>query len=306
MSAIIEGAACRVKDKNNHWVSATVTRTQRGQVQVRTATGHCLWRDSQQVKHKLILTESEDVEDSSSSDSEEERKRVALAEPKTKHVHFSPDDEDEEMDGQSNSPDGYRQRSKSTAIEQHEDDDIYDQLREEWTVGSIVEIWSETAKKWVVAQIEQVLEFEQFAEPTLIVLYMIENPDGAITTIKKGVLFSSEALRPHVNRLYGNDEDTQILIQERDLLMQKNQELSETNDEFLLTIDHQSQKMEQLQEIFMNVSAEEEHLEKENLRFKSIIEEQKEIINALEVELNLAEELEDSEDEFSVSFNVDE
>lgn len=302
MSAIEEGASVRVRDKNNHFVSGTVCKFKKGKVQVRTDTGHCLWIDAVEVKHRIKLLTSSDDEDSSSSDSEEERKRVALAEgtiPEddllTKHVHFSPDDEDEET-GSAHDPDGYRQRSKSTAIEQYEDDDMYDQNREEWTVGSIVEIWSETAQKWVVSQIEQVVEFPKFPEPTLVVLYKIENPDGAITTIKKGVLLSSEALRPHVNRFI-DDEDTQLLIQERDLLETKNHELSETNDEFLLTIDHQAQTMEQLQQIFKEVLAEKELLEKENVHFKSLIEEQKEIINTLELELNLEEESEDEEEE---------
>ena len=83
-SAIEEGASVRVRDKNNHFVSGTVCKfSKKGQIQVRTDTGHCLWIDIADVKHRIKLLTSSDDEDSSSSDSEEERKRVALAEVKT-------------------------------------------------------------------------------------------------------------------------------------------------------------------------------------------------------------------------------
>jgi hypothetical protein len=82
-SAIEEGASVRVRDKNNHFVSGTVCRFKKGHIQVRTDTGHSLWIEATEVKHRIKLLTSSYDEDSSSSDSEEERKRVALAEVKT-------------------------------------------------------------------------------------------------------------------------------------------------------------------------------------------------------------------------------
>lgn len=253
----------------------------KGKVQVKTIDGRSRWLEPRDVKEKLTLVyENEDEEDSSTDTSEDQGQKNLGGED------FDAESSDEDID--------YRQRSKSTYIGDGDREDVYTQLREEWDVGSIVETWSEGCSRWVVGQIIAFETVDGYQEETCIVLYRIENEDGSITTISKRVLVSSHNIRPFVNKLSGTQESGDQLKTEHEYLLQKTQELQETNDEFLLTIDHQSQTMEQLQSICQEMTEEKEELQEQIVDLESTIHQQSEIIESLMAQMQEESDGDDS------------
>jgi len=261
MSTFAVGTQCRLNE-NGKFTECTVVKAARGQVQIKTRDNRTRWLDPQEVKDHLKPIMMDDEEDSSTSSSGDA--------VQTKGGSTSEDDEK-------------RLRANSTYVREDDDaEDVYTQLRDEWTVGSLVEIWSDSGSRWVVAQIMKFEKVEGYDEETVIVLYRIENEDGSITTISKRVLITSQHLRPFVNK--SNDpSDVSAQIQE----------LRVINDEFLLTIDHQSETMAQLQKICGELQKEKEDQEVTITDLEATIAKQSKII------AQLMASLEDNEDLFS-------
>lgn len=290
MSDIQIGSKVRVLDNTHHvWVQGHVQKTTKGQVKVLMTDGRSVWIDTSEVKDRLHVLGDPAMEDSSSSDSENERERLMEAQ-KNARINYGGDQ-------------SYRNRSKSTMVATHNgndlDEDVYQQLRDEWQVHSIVETWSDTGQKWVISQIAHIEKLDEFPEETVLVLYRIENEDGSITTISKRVLISSPTLRPFVNRLHDNNSMRREIEEQNLFLREKNEELTITNDEFLLTIDHQAQTMEQIQSICESVQIEKDELDEECAELYAQIEEKNMVIARLR-------ELLEGNDDYSSDGSADE
>jgi len=238
------GTQCRLNE-NGKFTDCIVIKAARGQVQIRLRDKRTRWLDPQEVKEYLRPIDTDDEEDSSTTS--------------------------DDGTTQASSHEDKRLRANSTYVREADAaEDVYTQLREEWTVGSLVEIWSDSGARWVVAQIMKFEKVEGYDEETVIVLYRIENDDGSITTISKRVLITSQHLRPFVNK--PNDpSDINAEIQE----------LRVINDEFLLTIDHQSETMAQLQKICGELQKEKEDQEATILDLEATISKQSKIIAQL-------------------------
>jgi len=261
------------------WADGTVVKiNNHGRVQIKLQNGQLTWLESTQVKEKLRTRQPEEDEDGDSttdSESGESDDRQDLAQART---HLGAPQQHPKK----------RDRSVSTAVnnssEGNREVDIYLQLKQQWNIGSIIEVWSETQKKYVVAQIHEIEEMQDDVNETILVLrYLVENEDGSITTLRKKVFLSSDSIRPFVNR--SAEEDLDELREERDILFQKVAELSEANDEFLLTIDHQSQTMEQLQLICEDLGSEKDDLNRQVEDLGDTINTQEQLIQDLQEQL---------------------
>lgn len=280
MSTFSVGSSCRLNE-NGKFAECTVIKSARGQVQIRLRDGRTRWLDPLEVKGNLRPMEVDDEEDSSTSSSNDvgRAKQATLGEEPgfqiitpggTEHEDANSDDDEKRL------------RANSTYVREADDaEDVYTQLRDEWTVGSLVEIWSDSGSRWVVAQIMKFEKVEGYDEETVIVLYRIENDDGSITTISKRVLITSQHLRPFVNKPNDPSDYAQM------------QELRVINDEFLLTIDHQSETMAQLQKICGELQKENEEKEATCQDLEATIGKQSKII------AQLMASLEDNEDMMS-------
>lgn len=256
MASYSVGTQCRLNE-NGKFTDCVVVKAARGQVQIKLMDGRTRWLDPHEVKQHLRPMEIDDEEDSSTSSSgDDDRGTKATS-----------SDEDKRL------------RANSTYVREADDaEDVYTQLRDEWTVGSLVEIWSDSGSRWVVAQIMKFEKVEGYDEETVIVLYRIENDDGSITTISKRVLITSQHLRPFVNKPSDpSDIDAQL------------QELRVINDEFLLTIDHQSETMAQLQNICGELQKEKEDQEATIMDLEKTIAKQSQIIAQLMASLEAGE-----------------
>jgi len=249
MSSYSVGTQCRLNE-NGKFTDCVVAKAARGQVQIQLRDGRTRWLDPHEVKQHLRPMETDDEEDSSTSSSGDDNQGSKAT---------SSTDEDKRL------------RANSTYVREADDaEDVYTQLRDEWTVGSLVEIWSDSGSRWVVAQIMKFEKVEGYDEETVIVLYRIENDDGSITTISKRVLITSQHLRPFVNKPNDpSDINAQL------------QELRVINDEFLLTIDHQSETMAQLQKICGELQKEKEDQEATIMDLEKTIAKQSKIIAQL-------------------------
>jgi len=279
MSTFTVGTQCRLNE-NGKWVECRVTKAARGQVQIRYANGRMRWLDSSEVKKSLTTVAVDDEEDSSTSSSDEG------GAPKKS---TSSDDEKRLRANKSVGADFLNDMMKdmsSTYVREADDaEDVYTQLRDEWAVGSLVEIWSDSGSRWVVAQIMKFEKVKGYDEETVIVLYRIENADGSITTISKRVLITSQHLRPFVNKP-SDPSDVNARIQELQVI----------NDEFLLTIDHQSETMAQLQTICGELQREKEDQEATIADLEATINKQSKIIAQLMASLEDNEDVSEASD----------
>jgi len=272
MATLEIGSQCVLED-NGRYVNCTVEQIRKGTVQVRLENGNGRWLDLQDVKQQLKVRDEDEDEDSSTSSSDNEDVKGNQT-----STDISDGDSSDDVDER-------RQRANSTYVNTHEEaDSIYQQLREDRAIGSLVETWSEGSSKWVVGQIMNFEKLDGYAEKTVILLYRIENDDGSITTISKRVLITSKYLRPFVNKL--QSEDISAVRNERDFFEMKVAELSETNDEFLLTIDHQSATMEQLQKICAELQKEKEEQEATISDLEATISKQSALISQLMASMN--------------------
>jgi len=263
MSSFAVGTPCRLNE-NGKLVECVVIKNSRGQLQIRSRDGRTRWLDQKEVKNFLRPLNLEDDDDSSTSSA----------------------DDDDRGRMQTSSDDEKRLRANSTYVREADDaEDVYTQLRDEWDVGSLVEIWSDSGSRWVVAQIMKFENVEGYDEETVIVLYRVENDDGSITTISKRVLITSQHLRPFVNKPdVPADVNAEL------------QELRVINDEFLLTIDHQSETMAQLQKICGELQREKDEQEATISDLENTIAKQSKIIAQLMASIEDNEMLSDVSD----------
>lgn len=263
MSSFAVGTPCRLNE-NGKLVECVVIKNSRGQLQIRSRDGRTRWLDQKEVKTFLRPLNLEDDDDSSTSSA----------------------DDDDRGRMQTSSDDEKRLRANSTYVREADDaEDVYTQLRDEWDVGSLVEIWSDSGSRWVVAQIMKFENVEGYDEETVIVLYRVENDDGSITTISKRVLITSQHLRPFVNKPdVPADVNAEL------------QELRVINDEFLLTIDHQSETMAQLQKICGELQREKDEQEATISDLENTIAKQSKIIAQLMASIEDNEMLSDVSD----------
>jgi len=281
------GDLIRYNVRGAHWVDGSVIKLKLGRVQIRLQNGTLMWIESSQVKEKLRTRAAEDEEDgdsttdSESADSSDDHQLAQQNMMNNQaHTHLGVG-----LTNKYHHNTKKRDRSVSTAVNNSgENKDVYDQLKDQWTIGSIVECWSETGKKYVVAKIHEIEELQDDVNETILILrYLVENEDESITTLRKKVFASSDSIRPFVNK--SAEEDLDELREERDILFQKVSELSEVNDEFLLTIDHQSQTMEQLQIICEDLNKEKDDLNEDRTELSETINTQQKLILDLQEQI---------------------
>jgi len=293
MSSFAVGTSCRLNE-NGKLVECVVIKNARGQLQIRSRDGRTRWLDQKEVKNFLRPLNLEDDDDSSTVSSDDgDRARMQTSptpkgpdEPK----FVTPDGMDGVEYGDADSSDDEKRlRANSTYVREADDaEDVYTQLRDEWGVGSLVEIWSDSGSRWVVAQIMKFENVDGYDEETVIVLYRVENEDGSITTISKRVLITSQHLRPFVNKPdVPADVNAEL------------QELRVINDEFLLTIDHQSETMSQLQKICGELQKEKDEQEATILDLENTIAKQSNLIAQLMASIEDNEMLSETDSEGS-------
>jgi len=309
MSSFAVGTSCRLNE-NGKLVECVVIKNARGQLQIRSRDGRTRWLDQKEVKNFLRPLNLEDDDDSSTVSSDDgDRARMQTGGAFLEEMSPTPKGPDEPkfvtpdgMDGveygdADSSDDEKRLRAnssnrpslnnfRSTYVREADDaEDVYTQLRDEWGVGSLVEIWSDSGSRWVVAQIMKFENVDGYDEETVIVLYRVENEDGSITTISKRVLITSQHLRPFVNKPdVPADVNAEL------------QELRVINDEFLLTIDHQSETMAQLQKICGELQKEKDEQEATILDLENTIAKQSNLIAQLMASIEDNEMLSDVSD----------
>jgi len=277
MSSFAVGTSCRLNE-NGKLVECVVIKNARGQLQIRSRDGRTRWLDQKEVKNFLRPLNLEDDDDSSTVSSDDgDRARMQTS-------------SDDEKRLRANSPNRPSLNNfRSTYVREADDaEDVYTQLRDEWGVGSLVEIWSDSGSRWVVAQIMKFENVDGYDEETVIVLYRVENEDGSITTISKRVLITSQHLRPFVNKPdVPADVNAEL------------QELRVINDEFLLTIDHQSETMSQLQKICGELQKEKDEQEATILDLENTIAKQSNLIAQLMASIEDNEMLSETDSEGS-------
>lgn len=292
MSSFAVGTPCRLNE-NGKLVECVVIKNSRGQLQIRSRDGRTRWLDQKEVKNFLRPLNLEDDDDSSTSSADDDDRGRMQTEtsPTPKGPEEPKFATTDGMDGveygdADSSDDEKRLRANSTYVREADDaEDVYTQLRDEWDVGSLVEIWSDSGSRWVVAQIMKFENVEGYDEETVIVLYRVENDDGSITTISKRVLITSQHLRPFVNKPdVPADVNAEL------------QELRVINDEFLLTIDHQSETMAQLQKICGELQREKDEQEATISDLENTIAKQSKIIAQLMASIEDNEMLSDVSD----------
>jgi len=290
MSSFAVGTPCRLNE-NGKLVECVVIKNSRGQLQIRSRDGRTRWLDQKEVKNFLKPLSLEDDDDSSTSSADDDdRGRMQTPdEPKLEPMdgveYGDADSSDDEKRLRANNVPGLSNFASTYVREADDAEDVYTQLRDEWDVGSLVEIWSDSGSRWVVAQIMKFENVEGYDEETVIVLYRVENDDGSITTISKRVLITSQHLRPFVNKPdVPADVNAEL------------QELRVINDEFLLTIDHQSETMSQLQKICGELQREKDEQEATISDLESTIAKQSKIIAQLMASIEDNEMLSDRSD----------
>lgn len=285
MSTFGVGSHCRLFE-NGAFKECQVVKSARGQLQIKLRDGRTRWLDPLEVKEHLKPMETDDEEDSSTQSSSG-GENVPQMSAVNVSIAFGSEDDEKRLRANLKPLPKMQQFSSTYVAEGDDAEDVYTQLRDDWNVGSLVEIWSDSGSRWVVAQIMKFEKVEGYDEDTVIVLYRIENEDGSITTISKRVLITSQHLRPFVNKPNDpSDVNAQM------------QELRVINDEFLLTIDHQSETMAQLQKICGELQREKEDQEATILDLEATIAKQSKIIAQLMASLenqDLESDVSDSE-----------
>jgi len=248
---------CRYWDKKTKkWLAGVVKDLSRAKIKVQiTNTNEVKWVAPEEVSKQLVAVNKEEDESSSEETGSDERLRVA----------------------KNYTAEGSR-RSRALSMQIAEEPDAPEE--DPFEEGSLVEIWSDSTQKFVVAVVTSVQQLEELDSKLLVVMYKVEQ-DGVVTTLSKAITAdkadNSKTIRPFVNKQHTQDEIEELKI-DRDLQRMKVNELNETNDEFLLTIDYQTRAMSQLQKLCEQLQEEKDELQREVEDLSLTIENQQLVI----------------------------